>query len=323
MPAREIIATVIVVRRNQMATTPKDGTLPRRKAKARTSSRNCAKSWRICQAGLVSRVFQGDCRDVLSSSRILKSRVNLVVTSPPYADQRRSLYGGIHPDEYVEWFLPRAESIKRVLADDGSFILNIKEKAIGGEKHPYVYDLVLALRRELGWRLVDEYCWHKRNCYPGKWPNRFRDAWERLLHFSVSPDFKMNQESVMVPMGDWRQSRLRNLSETDRIRDESSNGNGFGKRVENWAGRDMAYPTNVLHMATECADKGHPATFPRALPDWFIRLFTDEGDTVLDPFAGSGTTLLAAMKLRRNSIGIDTDSKYCKIMRQLLNAQYS
>ena len=257
-------------------------------------------------------VFEGDCRDVLTDGRVAPRSVNLIVTSPPYADQRAGNYGGVRADDYVDWFLPRAEALKECLTEDGSFVLNIKEKAVGGEKHPYVYELVLAMRREQGWRLVDEYCWHKKNCYPGKWPNRFRDSWERVLHFTVSPKFKMRQEAVMVPMGDWRRARLRNLSDTDRTRDESKHENGFGKRVENWVGRDMAYPTNVLHMATECGFKGHPAAFPKALPEWFIKLFTDTGDTVLDPFAGSGTALVAALELGRSAIGIDTDAEYCR-----------
>ena len=266
-----------------------------------------------------SHVFEGDCLNALSEGWITSDSVNLIVTSPPYADQRKNTYGGIHPDNYVDWFLPRAQIFKDCLALDGSFVLNIKEKAVNGEKHPYVYDLVLSLRRQLGWRLVDEYCWHKKNCYRGKWPNRFRDSWERLLHFSLSSNFKMRQESVMVPMGEWREERLRKLSEADRRRDLSKHGNGFGKRVENWVGRDLTYPTNVLHMATECAFKGHPAVFPKALPDWFIRLFTDEGDTVLDPFAGSGTTLIAAVELGRHAIGIETSPAYCQEMRNLLD----
>ena len=265
---------------------------------------------------LTAEIFKDDCLDVLSDGRVKTKSINLIVTSPPYADQRSGNYGGIRADDYVEWFLPRSKVMKERLTEDGSFVLNIKEKAVNGEKHPYVYDLVLAMRREQGWRLVDEYCWHKKNSYPGKWPNRFRDSWERLLHFTVSPKFKMRQEAVMVPMGDWKNARLRNISETDRIRDLSKNENGFGKRVENWLGRDLAYPTNVLHMATECSNKGHPATFPKSLPSWFIRLFTDEGDTVLDPFAGSGTTILSALELRRNAIGIDTEPEYCKAMKE-------
>ena len=263
-------------------------------------------------------ILNGDCADFAADGTIPHGSVNLIVTSPPYADQRRSTYGGIHPDEYVAWFLPRAQVFQDWLAPDGSFVLNIKERVVRGERHTYVLDLILALRDQ-GWRWVDEYCWHKKNCYPGKWPNRFRDSWERLLHFTLSPTFKMRQEAVMVPMGDWRKTRLKNLSATDQTRDESRHGNGFGKNVSRWVGRDMAYPSNVLHMATECGYRGHPAAFPPSLPEWFIRLFTDVGDTVLDPFAGSGTTLLAARDLGRHSIGIDIKDEYCDLIRERLN----
>ena len=245
--------------------------------------------------------------------------MDLIFTSPPYADQRRDNYGGIHPDDYVKWFLPRAKALKDCLKPGGSFVLNIKEKAMNGERHPYVLDLILAMRQQ-GWYWVEEYVWHKKNSYPGKWPNRFRDSWERLLHFTLSKKFKMNQDAVMVPMGDWRHARLRNLSETDQIRDLSRNGNGFGKRVANWVERDFAYPTNVLHMSTECGYQGHPATFPVALPEWFIQLFTDPLDTVLDPFAGSGTTLVAAKGLGRNSIGIEILPEYCELAKERLSA---
>ena len=263
-----------------------------------------------------ARVIRGDCSEVISTC-IPTSTVNLIVTSPPYADRRVQNYGGIHPDAYVDWFLPKAEAFKSCLTDDGSFVLNIKEKAVAGEKHRYVYELVLALR-DRGWRLVDEYCWHKKNCYPGKWPNRFRDSWERIYHFTLNNKFKMNQESVMVPMGEWREARLANLSENDGVRYESRHANGFSKRVENWVGRDMAYPTNVLYMATECGFKDHPAPFPKSLPAWFIRLFTDPSDIVLDPFAGSGTTLVAALELGRNTIGIDLEKKYCEMMQETI-----
>lgn len=263
-------------------------------------------------------ILCADCKDLVATRCIRPSSVNLIVTSPPYADQRKQNYGGIHPDKYVEWFLPRSEALYTCLASDGSFILNIKEKAVSGQRHTYVLELILELKRQ-GWRWVEEYCWHKKNCYPGKWPNRFRDSWERLLHFTKESHFKMRQEDVMVPMGDWKHSRLRNLSDTDRKRDESKVGSGFGKKVENWVGREMAYPTNVLHLSTECGYKGHPATFPAQLPAWFIRLFTDEGDTVLDPFAGSGTTLVAAHNLGRRGIGVDISAKYCDLMRERLD----
>ena len=283
--------------------------LPRGTSSSDTGSEN---------PGVPHSVFLGDCLDILDGKQIPSESVDLVFTSPPYADQRRNNYGGIHPDDYVEWFLPRAQRIKEVLKPSGSFVLNIKEKVVKGERHTYVINLILGMK-EQGWLWTDEYVWHKKNCYPGKWPNRFRDSWERLLHFTKSRKFKMNQESVMVPTGDWAESRLKNLSETDRTRDPSKNENGFGKRVSNWVGREHAYPTNVLHMATECGYKGHPATFPLHLPSWFIKLFTDPGDTVLDPYAGSGTTSIAAKELGRHSIAIEIQEDFCSIIKERLS----
>jgi DNA modification methylase len=178
-------------------------------------------------------------------------------------------------------------------------------------------ELILALRKQ-GWLWTEEYIWHKRNCHPGKWPNRFRDSWERCLHFTKSRKFKMFQEAVMVPMGDWRFARLKNLSETDKRRDNSKVQSGFGKKIANWIGRDMAYPSNVLNFATECGNRRHSATFPKALPEWFIKLFTAPGDWVLDPFTGSGTTNIAAFELGRNSVGIDRLSEYVSLAKVCL-----
>ena len=76
----------------------------------------------------------------------------------------------------------------------------------------------------------------------------------------------MYQESVMVPMGNWAEHRLTKLSQTDKIRDVSNVGSGFGKNISNWVGREKAYPTNVLHMATECSNREHSAVFPEQLP---------------------------------------------------------
>jgi len=133
----------------------------------------------------------------------------------------------------------------------------------------------------------------------------------------------MNQESVMVPMGKWAINRLKSLGENDVIRFDSQVGSGFGKNIANWSKRTMAYPTNVLHFATECGNKKHSATFPIALPDYFIRLFTDEGDWVLDPFVGSGTSLVAAKNSGRNSVGIDVIEDYCDISRCAIDDKMS
>jgi DNA modification methylase len=249
----------------------------------------------------------GDCQKVLSG--IPDETFDLIVTSPPYADSRKNTYGGIHPDKYVEWFLPRSKEFLRVLKPSGTFILNIKEKVAGGERHTYVIDLIKEMRKQ-GWLWSEEFVWHKKNCHPGKWPNRFRDAWERCLQFNKSAHFQMFQDEVKVPIGSWAKSRLSNLSKNDKQRAASAVGSGFGKNVANWLGRERVYPDNVLHLATECGNKSHSAVFPVALPSWFIRLFTKEGDFVLDPFAGSGTTAVACKRLNRNYLMIDVVGKY-------------
>lgn len=260
-------------------------------------------------------IYLGDSNEKLKL--LADNSVDLIVTSPPYADQRKNTYGGIHPDDYVDWFLPISAQLLRILKSSGTFVLNIKEKVVNGERSTYVMELIIAMRKQ-GWLWTEEFIWHKKNSYPGKWPNRFRDSWERLLQFNKDKKFNMYQKEVMVPMGDWAKNRLKKLSDTDKIRDTSKVGSGFGKNVSNWLDRDMAYPTNVLHLATECNNKNHSAAFPEELPEWFIKLFTKEEDVVLDPFMGSGTTLKVASRMRRNSIGIDTIPEYYDLVRKQL-----
>lgn len=262
-------------------------------------------------------IITGDCAQKLTA--LPDNSIDLIVTSPPYADQRKNTYGGIAPDDYAAWFLPISAQLLRVLRPSGTFILNIKERVVEGERHTYVLELILALRAQ-GWLWTEEFIWHKKNSYPGKWPNRFRDSWERLLQFNKSRSFAMYQDEVMIPMGDWSKSRLSQLSETDKVRDPSKVESGFGKNVSNWVGREKAYPTNVLHMATETGNKNHSAAFPSTLPDWFIRLFTRPGDTVLDPFMGSGTTIMAALALGRRAIGIEIMPEYVALVEKRLAA---
>lgn len=264
----------------------------------------------------MTQLYLGDSAEILKS--IEDNSIDLIVTSPPYAEQRKKTYGGIPINEYVDWFLGISKELYRVLKPDGTFILNIKENVVNGERSTYVIELILKLR-EQGWLWTEEFIWHKKNCTPGKWPNRFRDSWERLLQFNKQKKFNMYQEEVMVPMGDWAKTRLKNLSETDKTRDNSKVGSGFGKNLQNWIGRDKAYPTNVLTLATECGNKGHSAVFPEGLPEWFIKLFTKEGDTVLDPFMGSGTTNAVAQRMGRNSIGIEINKEYFDIAQKRIN----
>ena len=129
-------------------------------------------------------VISGDCLEVLAFAP--SASVDLIVTSPPYADARVTDYGGVGPDDYVEWFFPRAQEFHRVLKPTGSFVLNIKERCEAGERHTFVLELIQAIRNDADFRWVEEYIWHKSTSAPGKWPNRFRDAWERCLHFSTA-----------------------------------------------------------------------------------------------------------------------------------------
>lgn len=261
----------------------------------------------------LDKIYLGDCRDILKA--LPDGKISLIVTSPPYADNRKSTYCGVPIKKYVKWFLPISKELQRVLSPMGTFILNIKERAVDGERQTYVIELILEMKKQ-GWLWTEEYIWHKKNCYPGKWNNRFRDAWERCLQFNKQKDFKMFQEAVMVPTGDWKNKRLSRLSDTDRVRDVSRVGSGFGKNVSNWLDRDLAYPTNVLHLATECSNRNHSASFPVSLPSWFIKLFTEEGDVVLDPFMGVGTTALACLNLNRHYEGIELKQEYFDIAVQ-------
>ncbi len=263
-------------------------------------------------------LFFGDCTKELK--KLPDNSIDLIVTSPPYADQRKSTYGGIHPNKYVNWFMPISKELLRVLKPTGTFILNIKEKVVDGERSTYVMELVLEMRKQ-GWFWTEEFIWHKKNSFPGKWSNRFRDSWERLLQFNKAKQFNMYQDAVKVPIGDWAKSRLKNLSTTDKKRDNAKNGSGFGKNVSNWLGKDTVYPTNVLHLATECNNKNHSAAFPEELPEWFINLFTTEYDTVLDPFAGSGTTLFVAKRMARNSVGIEIVPEYYDMIKEKLEIE--
>ena len=244
--------------------------------------------------------------------------IDLVVTSPPYADRRKSTYGGIHPDNYVDWFLTISDELKRVLKPTGSFVLNIKENVVDGERHTYVLELIIAMRKQ-GWLWTEEYMWHKKNSFPGYWPNRLRDGWERLLHFTKEKKFNMYQDQVKVPIGDWAKTRLENPTEYDKERQESSVGSGFGVKRANWVDKDLVLPNNVLHLAAEAANKSHSAAYPEKLPEFFINLFTQPKDVVYDPFMGSGTTAKVSIELNRNFVGSEISEEYCEVANKRIN----
>lgn len=269
-------------------------------------------------------IFGGDSSSILKNVDIFEDNsIDLIITSPPYADKRKKTYGGVPVNEYIDWFLPISEQLFRILKPKGSFVLNIKEHPIGGELQTYVLELILEMKKQ-GWLWVEEYCWVKKNSFPGKWPNRFRNSWERCLHFSKQKNIKMYQNSVKVPIGDWSKKRFNSMSSSDFSRHISGTNGLLSRNVSNWLKIKKVNPpnilsfeeenyvaaSNVLEYPTACSNRKHGAVFPVELPTWFIKLFTRKNDIVLDPFCGVGTSGIAALLTGRKFIGIEILEEY-------------
>lgn len=271
----------------------------------------------------------GNCLDLMKELK--DNSIDLVVTSPPYADARKNTYGGPKPDDYINWFRPIATEIYRILKPTGSFILNIGDNTVNGETHLYTYEIPIVLKREIGFKFIDPLIWHKKNTPPGKFINRFKPAWEFCFHFSKTLDIKFYPYAVSKPMKKVSiQRALRhhegNVTKStsgsgfttahktikESIKRNRNNGSGFSTDDDRLDGLNVALPSNVLFMATETTNVNHPAPFPIGLPTFFIKTFSDEGDMCLDPFVGSGTMLKACRLLNRNCIGIDLNSDYKK-----------
>lgn len=262
----------------------------------------------VAKAGAFCTVIHGDSRVELSE---FSGQVDLIVTSPPYADARKNHYDSIHPDRYAEWFLTFHEPFFKALKPDGSLIINIKDKVVDGIRHRYVWHTIEALC-ERGWFSIEDYLWQKPNPMPGYWPTRLRDGWEYCFHLSKSKRPYFNADAVRKPIGDWVESRLRNLGKNDQSRHNSVNSSGFGRDISKWVGKQTVLPSNVLSIPLVGKNKGHPAVFPVDLPLFFIKLLCPDNGLVVDPFAGSGTTGIAALSLGRQCILIDNNLEYCQ-----------
>jgi site-specific DNA-methyltransferase (adenine-specific) len=251
------------------------------------------------------------CGDSRTELRPFAGQVDLIVTSPPYADARHNHYDSVHPDKFVEWFLTFHESFYNSLKPSGSLVINIKDKVVDGVRHRYVWKTIEALC-ERGWYSIDDYLWYKPNPMPGFWPTRLRDGWEYCFHLTKSKRPYFNPDNVRKPIGDWVESRLKNLGKNDLSRHNSVNASGFGRDISKWVGKQTVLPSNVLTIPLVGKNKGHPAVFPVDLPLFFIKLLCPENGLVVDPFAGSGTTGIAALSLGRSCILIDNNLTYCE-----------
>jgi site-specific DNA-methyltransferase (adenine-specific)/site-specific DNA-methyltransferase (cytosine-N4-specific) len=257
------------------------------------------------------RLLCGDCRDPEDVARLLDGcRVNVAFTSPPYASQRKydesSGFKPIAPDDYVAWFDAVQENVRAHLAEDGSWFVNIKEHCEDGQRSLYVKDLTIAHVREWGWMFVDEFVWTHGGT-PKAVRQRFKNGWEPVFHYAIErhkfrPD-GVRTRSDNVPAGDGR---------------KTSEYQGRGGIFDSGAtvSPGLAYPSNNLSLGKNRVALGHSAAFPTALPDFFIRAYSDPGDAIFDPFMGSGSTLIAAAKNDRIGYGLELSPGYCDVIRR-------
>lgn len=263
--------------------------------------------------------------------RMADNSIDLVMTSPPYAEARKKTYGGICADEYVEWFKPIAAEIFRILKPDGSFILNIGDNTIHGETHLYTFEIPIVLKRELGFKFIDPFIWHKKTVPPGRFSNRFKGAWEFCYHFAKSTKIKFNPKAVAQPASEVSVARYLRHKDTHVM--QSQSGSGFNNPSKGARKRDQnnistnderlnmleeALPSNVLYLSPETMNVEHPAPFPADLPAFFIKAFTNEGDVVYDPFAGSGTTAEVCLRTGRKYIGSEKEKQYLPVQKRRL-----
>lgn len=249
--------------------------------------------------------------------------VDLWFTSPPYADARA--YSRIHPDRYVEWFLPFGKSMLAATRDTGWLVLNIKNRVAGsgplrGQRHPYVYQLVLALQQQ-GWRWLETYIWSKPNAVPGRYGPRAKDSFEYVYAFAKGARPYFDLDAVRVP---YRTSaseiERRKLDTLGRRNTEA----GFGRDRTRTYLRDGADPGNVVSVPQTYNQHkgagGHTAAMPEGLAEFFIKACSPPGGVVLDPFAGSGTTAAVARSLGRRAGGLEIHREYVTAARARLRS---
>lgn len=278
------------------------------------------------------------CGDsLIKLKKIQEESVDFIITSPPYADQIKD-YGEkakkLKPDEFIDWFVQIAKELYRVLKPDGSFVLNINDKTDGKYQSIFVFKLVVTLCEEIGFHLVRDYIWYNPatppNIFSRGTMGRTKKSHEYCFWFSKSENWTFNIDPIRKPYG-IRMKRFLN-GETHGNRAENTRPSRHSFNLdEKWKNNGGSDPGSVIVLSNTSSNDlfqktckelniKHPARFPEKLAEFFILSGTNEGDVILDPFAGSGTTGIVAYKNNRKWICIDINPDYCKLARQWLQA---
>ncbi len=259
---------------------------------------------------LTTGVIHGDAEQLLGE--LPPSSVDLFFTSPPYADARA--YSRIHPDRYVDWFLPFARGMYNATRSTGSLVLNIKNRVankgpLKGQRHPYVYQLVLALQH-MGWRWIETYIWAKPNAVPGKFGPRTKDSFEYVYHFARGPKPYFDLDAVRVPYkADEAEIARRKMDKLGRRSTDA----GFGRDRTKTYLLGAADPGNVVSVPqsyNQYRGVAHTAAMPEGLAEFFIKAASPVGGVVIDPFAGAATTVVVARRLRRSAGGFEIHHQF-------------
>lgn len=261
-------------------------------------------------------LYVGDSLDALRE--LPDADVDLVVTSPPY--DRQPKYGNgerYETDWYRGTFLKITQEIHRILAPHGSFVLNYRSKRHGKERGTFQYELVFLLR-EQGFLFAEDFVWGKPSPPPGRFNNFLKDAVEYCFQFTKTDSWQFFPTQCLAPARwDRRDVERRKRLTHNYERKNAPSGQGR-KRVQ--AGPELVRPSTLLTFEPEFQPNPtrHPARFPVAIPDFFLRLLTKPGDLVVDPFAGTCTTAVAAERLDRRWLVAELDGRYTSVLEQRL-----
>lgn len=254
----------------------------------------------------LNRIYQMDCVDGM---RLLPDEsVDLIVSSPPYAEQRKKQYGGIPEKDYPEWTVKWMEEVKRILKPDGSVAINIRPHIRNGQISDYTLKTRLALR-EAGWVECEELIWIKPDSPPLGSIKRPRRAWESIHWFGKTGNVYCDVRA--------------NGNESDRVGFEGKKGVGDYKNGVKKASKGISRSKDYVEVGTSQVDRSdfntHPAQYPVKLAEWLIKMLCREGGVVLDPFIGSGTTAVAALRSNRKFIGFELEPEYVEIANKRIS----